>query len=321
MLRQHRSLLFKILPLLLLISTACGSLVPQPTVAPTQQFVPPSTPSLTQTPRSPTATATPSFDAARLGTVERDLIYCTPNGIELKMDIYFPASDGPWPALVNIHGGGWTEGGKGSVDASMTARGFLVVSINYRLYPEARFPAMIQDVKCAIRSLRAHAAYINLDPQRIGLIGHSAGGHLAALAALADESAGFDVGEYLDQSSRVQAVLVNAGPVDLTRPFPNYLRRTIGDVFGQEQLVSGSPITYITPDDPPFIILHGDLDKVVPPEQSQILYERLIAVGVRAQLFFIHNADHNFDPVGGALSPSWDDLTQITTNFWMWNLH
>jgi acetyl esterase/lipase len=211
-------------------------------------------------------------------------------------------------------------GDKASVDTSMTAAGYLVVSINYRLYPEAFFPAMIQDVKCAIRSLRAHAADFNLDPDRIGLTGHSAGGHLAALAGLADESAGFDVGEYLDQSSRVQAVLVSAGPVDLGRSYPDYLTATIRDVFGQEQFASGSPVAYITPDDPPFFIMHGDWDDVVPLEQSQILYEQLVLAGIPAQLLIVHNGDHGYSPAGGALSPGWDEIYRMTTDFWNWNL-
>jgi acetyl esterase/lipase len=103
----------------------------------------------------------------------------------------------------------------------MTAQGYLVVSINYRLYPAAQFPAMIQDVKCAVRSLRANAVQYNLDPNRIGAFGVSAGGHLAALLGTTDASVGWDVGEYLDQSSRVQAVIAMAGVMDLSRNFPN----------------------------------------------------------------------------------------------------
>lgn len=287
--------------------------------APMPASMPSLPPAPTATPM-PTPTAASSFDAARLGTVERDLIYCVVDGVPLTMDVYFPSSGGPWPAIVSIHGGGWMAGDKASVDTSMVARGYLVVSINYRLYPAARFPAMIQDVKCAIRSLRAYAADFNLDPGRIGLTGHSAGGHLAALAGLADESAGFDVGEHLEQSSRVQAVLVSAGPADLTRPFPDYLAATVQEVFGPEQLVGGSPVTYASRDDPPFLILHGDWDDTVPVEQGQALYERLISASVSAQLLIVHNANHSIEPAGGPLSPTWDELARMIVDFWDWNL-
>jgi acetyl esterase/lipase len=261
-----------------------------------------------------------SFNPGRYGTTERDLNYCTPDGVELKMDVYFPASGGPWPAVIYVHGGGWTEGDKAQVNGGLSEQGYLVVSINYRLYPQVRFPAMIQDVKCAIRSLRAHAAEFNLDPERIGLSGGSAGGHLVALAGLADESAGFDVGEYLQQSSRVQAVLVVAGPADLRAPFADWALSTLEDVFGEEQLETASPVSYISPDDPPFLILHGDRDTVVPPEQAHLLYEGLQRVGVEARLVIIQNADHGFNAVDGALSPGWEELIGIMLDFWEQNL-
>jgi len=140
------------------------------------------------------------------------------------MDVYFPDSGGPWPALVYVHGGSWMRGDKSEAmmfAGNMTSQGYLVVSINYRLYPPARFPAMIEDVKCAVRSLRAHAGEYNLDPDRIGAFGVSAGGHLVSLLGTSDQSDGWDVGEYLGQSSRVKAVIAMAPVTDLSRYFPN----------------------------------------------------------------------------------------------------
>jgi acetyl esterase/lipase len=244
------------------------------------------------------------FDSKKYGTVEQDVTYCRMDGLELKMDVYFPPSGGPWPGLIFVHGGGWAEGDKAPLPFVPTQAGFLCVSINYRMYPAYRFPAMIEDVKCAVRYLRAHAAAYNLDPERIGLAGHSAGAHLAALAGLAGESAGWDVGPYLDQSSRVQAVVVMSGPSDLTREFPDWVTELKVNVFGAEQWVSASPVTYTAPDAPPFLIIHGDADEAVPVEQAYLLHEALLRAGAQSELVILKNAGHGFESVGGTVTPS-----------------
>jgi dipeptidyl aminopeptidase/acylaminoacyl peptidase len=115
-------------------------------------------------------------------------------------------------------------------------------------------------------------------------------------------------------------VLVVAGPADLTAEYPEWVYTTLNDVFGPDQLVSASPVTYISPDDPPFLILHGDQDTVVPVEQAYILHEGLTAAGVPSQLVIVQNADHGFNAVGGELSPGWEELMQIMLAFWDQNL-
>ena len=234
------------------------------------------------------------------------------------MDVYFPDSGGPWPGLVYVHGGSWMHGDKseaGMFARMTTAQGYLVVSVNYRLYPAAQFPAMIQDVKCAVRSLRANAAQYNLDPNRIGAVGVSAGGHLAALLGTTDASAGWDVGEYLDQSSRVRAVIAMAGVMDLSRNFPNAdieAMKRIG--FGEFNVMEASPISHVTPDDPPFLLIHGDRDEVVPVEQSHLMYERLVQENVPAQLVIVQNARHSFTAPGGT-TPTIPEINQIIRDF------
>lgn len=234
------------------------------------------------------------------------------------MDVYFPDSGGPWPVLVYVHGGSWMRGDKseaGMFARIMTAQGYLVVSINYRLYPAAQFPAMIQDVKCAVRSLRANAAPYNLDPSRIGAVGVSAGGHLVSLLGTTDASAGWDVGEYLDQSSRVQAVIAMAGVMDLSRNFPNAdieAMKRIG--FGEFNVMEASPISHVTPDDPPFLLLHGDRDEVVPVEQSQLMYDRLLQENIPARLVVVQNASHSFTAPGGT-TPTIPEVNQIILDF------
>jgi acetyl esterase/lipase len=270
----------------------------------------------------PVATQTPNvlpipFD--RYGETLRNVTYCSPDNAPQQMDVYFPAAGGPWPALVYVHGGAWMHGDKseaGMFARIMTAQGYLVVSLDYRLYPAAQFPAMIQDVKCAIRSLRANAAQYNLDPNRIGAVGVSAGGHLVGLLGTTDISAGWDVGEYLDQSSRVQAVIVMAGVMDLSRKFPNADIEAMKRVgFGEYNVVEASPISHVTPDDPPFLLIHGDRDELVPVEQSQVMYDRLIQENVPAQLVVVQNARHSMTAPGGATTPTFLEINQIIMDF------
>lgn len=268
----------------------------------------------------PTNTSSPSpVPFQRYGETLTDVTYCTADSSAQKMDVYFPDSGGPWPALVYVHGGSWMRGDKSEVlmfAGGLTAQGYLVVSINYRLYPPARFPAMIEDVKCAVRSLRAHAGEYNIDPNRIGAMGVSAGGHLVSLLGTSDQSDGWDVGEYLDQSSRVKAVIAMAAVTDLTKHFPNAdieAMRHVG--FGEDNIMQASPITHVTSDDPPFLLIHGDRDELVPYEQSQLLYDRLIQANVPAQLVIVKNASHSFIAPEGTTTPSLLEINQIILDF------
>lgn len=254
-----------------------------------------------------------AFDTSKLGTRELDVTYCTVEGVDLKLDLYYPTaggpwSDGPWPALIWVHGGAWTEGDKAPLPVNAAAAGFLMASLNYRLYPAYRFPTMIQDLKCAIRYLRAHAAAYNLDPACISLVGHSAGGHLVALAGMAEESAGWDVGPYRDQSSRVQAVVAMSAPADLTARYPDWAEAIKIAVFGPEGLDGASPIRHAHADAPPFLIVHGAADPLIPVAQAHLLHDTLRAAGVPSELLIVNNAGHGFEPVGGAPAPPMEQV-------------
>jgi acetyl esterase/lipase len=286
---------------------------------PTETATPTSTPTATPT-LPPTITPTPPPPGSTL----KDVTYCTAEGVDLKMDLYYPARiSGPLPVAVYIHGGGWIAGDKEKADHNLEgkavlAQDYLLVALDYRLAPKYRFPAMIEDVKCAIRSLRAHAAQYGLDAGRIGVWGVSAGGHLAALLGTADEIAGYDVGQYLEQSSRVQAVVDFYGPVDLRLPLTGDANELVHDAFGTDDpqapiLVLGSPVTWVSADDPPFLILHGDSDSLVPLRQSQELFERLVAAGVPAELVVVTNGGHGFGGVD--LQPSRAALVQRVVEF------
>ncbi|MBI3740223.1 MAG: alpha/beta hydrolase [Chloroflexi bacterium] len=293
---------------------------PAPTIAPN---IAPTNTLATPTPRA-NAQLTP--DSRNAGKVERDVTYCTMDNVALKMDAYYPRVLNNAPAVVYVHGGGWTQGdkssGEGARDISeLQTRGYAVFSINYRLAPQYKFPAQIQDVKCAIRSLRANAAQYGLDPNRVGVWGGSAGGHLVALLGTSDARAGFDVGEYAEQSSRVQAVVDYFGPADFTNGYIGSNPVTMQRVFGanlsnaSELAARYSPITYVSQDDPPFSILHGDKDEVVPLSQSQILNDKLKSAGVESSLVVVKNAGHGFAPSGGAINPSRAEITRLMADF------
>jgi acetyl esterase/lipase len=286
------------------------------------------------TPSSQPLTATPSFDSSKYGTAELDVTYCVLEEPAVdpadqpiqKMDVYYPASGGPWPAFLYVHGGSWIEGDKAEGEGwrGLNERGYLVVSINYRMAPINKFPLMINDLKCAVRYLRAHADDYNLDPNHIAALGASAGGHLVALMGTSDESAGWDIGEYLNQSSRVKAVVSMSGFSDFTRKIPGGVGTPIYSAFGavpgtnSPKLVVASPVTYITADDPPFLILHGDRDNIAPPEQSTILDEKLTAAGVPSTLVIVKGGDHGLQ--GPDASPTPAEVYQMILDFLETNL-
>ncbi len=317
--------------LLLLASLGCSLSGPLPAVPPTLPPSPVASPTVTASP-SPAVTPTPVETLAlppMHALEERGVTYCSAGGVSLPADIYFAQSgEGPRPLIIYVHGGGWTSGSRAGGSGFegqflFVQSGFTVVSIDYRLAPQWKMPAMIEDVKCAVRSFRAHAAEYGIDPDHIGVIGHSAGAHLAALAGTADESAGFDVGEYAGYSSRVQAVVDLAGPTDLTDDSTPYASEVGREIFGvtalsDPRLAAASPMTWVSSDDPPFLILHGENDLTVPLAQSQHLAEALTAAGVEARLMVIQNGDHNLIfPVG---SPERDQMIRAILEFFQAHL-
>lgn len=257
--------------------------------------------------------------------VMRDITYCTVDGTPLKLDIYMPEhrSGTRAPLVVHVHGGAWKTGDKANgiwleaVMAEMINRGYVVASINYRMMPKYVWPAFIEDAKCSIRFLRANAAKYGIDPKRVGIWGGSAGGQLVALMGTADENAHLEgTGGYLDQSSRVQAVAEMFGVADMIRQ-AEYGDRAVRAGFGQstETLRLSSPVTYVSRDDPPFLILEGEKDKVTPPFQAQLMRGALIDAGASATLVMVKNAGHGLTDTGGPISPTREELTQTIANF------
>jgi acetyl esterase/lipase len=249
--------------------------------------------------------------------VLRDLEYARAGSKSLELDLYLPEkASAPLPVVVWIHGGGWAAGSKsGGPGVRLVPKGYAVASIDYRLSGEAVFPAQIEDCKAAVRWLRANAARYSLDPRRFAAWGSSAGGHLVALLGTSGEVKDLEgtLGN-LDQSSRVQAVIDFFGPTDILQMDAQAARnpgviskikhddprspesRLIGGAIkeNREKAARTNPIAYVTPDDPPFLIMHGDQDPLVPLEQSRILYEALRAAGVDATFHVVKGGGHGF---------------------------
>jgi acetyl esterase/lipase len=271
-----------------------------------------------------------------MAKVHRNVIYGHAAEVELKMDLYLPtnATSKVLPVVMYVHGGGWRMGSKSMLagmpgPAELLQRGYLVAAINYRLAPKYKFPAMLEDAKCAVRFLRAHAQEYNLDPDRIGVIGDSAGGHLVALLGLTDASAGFDgQGGWSGQSSRVQAVVDFYGPTDFTTESATNSKigiALIQDAFGAKAagdpiLKRASPVTYVSSHAPPFLILHGDHDGLVELKQSVELDEKLKAAGVSSTFVVITNFAHGFTPWGLKSSPNEAELSKMVADFFDRNL-
>jgi acetyl esterase/lipase len=253
-------------------------------------------------------------------TVLRDLAY-VPGGHERqKLDLYLPTQTGPSskrPLIVWVHGGAWLGGSKNPCPAlRFVSRGYAVASINYRLSQHALFPAQIEDCKAAVRWLRANASQYHYDPNRIGVWGASAGGHLVALLGTTGDVKEFDVGPNAGVSSRVQAVCDFFGPTDFTKmsSFPSTMKHDAPD-SPESKLIGGpiqenkdkvqraNPITYVTKDDPPFLIVHGDKDPLVPHNQSEILLDALKKAGIEATLYTVSGGGH-----GGFKDPQVDIL-------------
>lgn len=211
----------------------------------------------------------------------------------LKLDLYRARKHdkrAAVPGLIFIHGGGWRGGDKEvyRVHASRCAqRGYVVVSVGYRLSGEAPFPAAVEDVKCAVRWMRAKGSEYGIDPDNIAILGGSAGGHLAMMVGYSSDVEELEgTGGHQGVSSRVQAVVNLYGPCDLTVPFAQkspLVWQFLGGKKYQEApdlYERASPIHYLTKDDPPTLILHGTLDETVPINQSDILAAKLKELGL-----------------------------------------
>jgi acetyl esterase/lipase len=227
-------------------------------------------------------------------------------GERMAMDIFRPKGEGPFPAVVAIHGGGFRAGSRASYHRlciELAQKGFVAATVSYRLAPRHQFPAAVEDVKAAVRFLRANAQKHRLDPHHIGATGGSAGGHLALMLGLTGHSTAFDgTGPHRDQSSEVQAVVNFYGPTDFTKSYEasvdakDVLPQWIGNdlAHNRKQHLVASPLYHVSPLAPPILTIHGTKDTYVAYEQGRWLDERMKAVGGVHELETIEGAGHGF---------------------------
>lgn len=234
----------------------------------------------------------------------KDIEYGQAAGVSLRLDASVPSGKGPFPAVILVHGGGWSNGDKDGgpkkgymapLHEPLSAAGFAWFSINYRLAPKFNHPAQVEDVETAIRWVKAHAADYHVDPKRIALSGESAGGHLVALAAVR-----------ADASTRLAAIVPFYGVFD----FAAEAKRRAGVIpsfnklFGRETqddtmvklMHDASPMNFVKPGLPPFLLVHGTADQSVAYQQSVDMLARLRAAGVPAELLTIKDGPHGMLP-------------------------
>lgn len=265
------------------------------------------------------------------------LEYCRSNGSPLAMDLSEPIAQAvrPAPVVFYIHGGEGLQGSRlledGSIDGmyftklrdNLVNRGFVVGSIDYGLAPLHGIPDEIKAAKCAVRFLRTYAHQLGLDPQRIGVYGPSQGGYLSAMLGTARPQAGFDAGQYLNQSSRVQAVVDMWGPTDLTdfSGSPSWVANLKAGLSGGHTSVAHtrliSPVTYVAPGDPPFLIIQGADDWFIAPHHSQNMAKLLRAAGDPVTLVMVQHNGHGLAaPTAGRVEqPGPDEIVQMVSDF------
>lgn len=249
----------------------------------------------------------------------RDLAYDDDHASQC-VDVYLAKSDQPTPALIYIHGGGWRGGSKKHVPAwlrAFVAAGKLsVVAVEYRFTDVATHPAQVNDCLRAIQFVRHNAKTWNIDPDRLGVTGGSAGGHLSAYVALHDDAAQADSEDPVERhSSRVACAVSFAGPTDWSllssiphdhpayRQLIGYKPGTPAEELDAELIKDVSPLSFVSKDDPPIMQVHGDKDVIVPLEHAVKLHEKLQSTGVRTELVVIPDGNHG---VSGGSGPHAD---------------
>ncbi len=236
--------------------------------------------------------------------VENDLEFGKGGEEPLKLNLCRPANGGPHPGVICIHGGGWRGGSKASLQALTTRlakEGFVAITVQYRFAPKHPFPAQVEDVKCAVRWLRANADKLGLNPEKIGAIGFSAGGHLSLMLGATDAKDGLEGdGGHPNHDSKVQAVVNFFGPADLRLKYPDIVHGLLRDFVGgeiqekQDVIRLASPVSYLDGKDAPILTFHGTADPIVPYEQATVLDQACKEAKLPHRLETLEQAGHGW---------------------------
>ena len=255
---------------------------------------------------------------------QADIEYAKVGDVSLKLDLHRPQGERP-PVIVYVHGGAWRGGSKEDVPiGSLMERGYAIASVNYRLSTQAVFPAQVHDIKAAIRFLRANAGVYHINADKIVIIGSSAGGHLAALVGVTNgvEALEGTVGEHLEQSSDVQGIVSFFGASNLQTILSQStahglsvripaLKLLLGDTPDKKPELArlASPVEHLDKNDPPLLMIHGDADPQMPPQQSDELAKGYRGLGLPMTLIVMPGSRH-----GGAEFYD-DERTVIVSKF------
>jgi acetyl esterase/lipase len=227
-------------------------------------------------------------------TVTRDFVYTPANWPQaLKADLYKPAGNGPFPAVVMIHGGGWEGRSRedmNEISQRVAERGYVVLNMSYRFAPRWHFPAQLQDVQQAVLWLRSHASDLNVLSNRIGAWGYSAGAHLAALAGVTSPE-----DKWYLEGTRVQAVVAGGTPVDIRYYKDGALTNGLTGVSYDENPSlwrEASPLALVSGDDPPMFLYHGTFDITVGVNNARAMYQALNANNIPAELYLVRGLEH-----------------------------
>lgn len=226
--------------------------------------------------------------------IRRDQVFTPPGWPKaLLADVYVPEGEGPFPAVLVIHGGGWESGDRAQVKGlaeRIARRGYVAVNTTYRLAPGAIFPAQLQDVQQAVLWMRAQAATYRIDPTRIGAFGYSAGAHLAALLGGIGEA-----GPLGQPGAAIKAVVAGGTPTDLSKwPAGKLVPQFIGGNRSQKpaEYRAASPVSYVNAGDPPVFLYHGGADALVPIDHAEDYQKLLAAADVPNELFVLRGRGH-----------------------------
>ena|SRR5437660_704468 len=228
--------------------------------------------------------------------VRNDVVFASAGGRDLRCDVYAPQGRGARPAILLLHGGAWRAGSRDMVAGfgrRLAESGFVAVASEYRLTPEAPWPAQIDDVRAALSWIRANTESLSVDASTIAVLGRSAGGHLALLAAGTERGIAAAIGIFPPTTFYVDERTRGGVPA----------RALMGESANADDAGQASPLAHVGPGYPPTFLLHGTADKVVPPSASMVMYEALVAAGVPVELHMYAGQPHGF-----VASPEFEDL-------------
>jgi acetyl esterase/lipase len=240
--------------------------------------------------------------------VRNDVVFASAGGRDLCCDVYEPQGGDAHPAVLLLHGGGWRGGDRSMVEGmgrKLAEAGFVAVGSEYRLTPEAPWPAQIEDVRTALAWIRSNAESLEVDDSKIAVLGRSAGGHLALLAAGTDSGVAATIGIFPPTTFYLGDRTRGGVPA----------RALMGELATAQGAQEASPLFYVSPEYPPTFLLHGTDDKVVPPSASMVMYEALVAARVPVELHMYAGQPHGFVSVPDFLELCVDEIAHFLNRF------